>query len=103
MTTMMITDIVLYFCLFCSAAVTALSLYCLFRNDKVYELRVEMLHQIFEFYDINWRLDKMHEITYGQMVRSFKPLKPEYYYKDSSFLTKPSDKPVPSFIQLNKK
>lgn len=78
----------------------AIAILVLYRSSKVAKLRQEIIHDIFKFIDFDWRVDVFHSVSYGKMVFSVKPIKPESFYKDMSFL-KPSTKPVLSFMQIS--
>jgi hypothetical protein len=51
-----------------------------------------------DYRDWEWRLREMSKVSYNYMVYSFRSIKPESFYKDTSFLTEA--RPVRSPIQL---
>lgn len=73
----------------------AFTQFMLWRNDQVYKLHKRMSDRIHELSlkDIdagrpwNWRWEKYEEVKYETMLNRFwKPLKPEAFYSDLSFL-----------------
>lgn len=63
------------------------SILMLVRNNKVHEMRVEMLDQIFKCQDYKWRLSIFRGVSYDTMLFHFwKPLKPKSFYKQTDFL-----------------
>lgn len=59
----------------------------LIRNSKVYKLRQKMVDKIFSFSDWKWRLKIYETVSYNAMLYKFwKPVVPESFYDDLSFL-----------------
>ena len=68
----------------------------LYRNARVYNLRMQMIRDIFRFNDWAWRVEMYHEVSYDRMVLQFwKPVKPVSFYKDLSFWREENSYPQP--------
>lgn len=64
--------------------------YMLYRNTQVYRLREKMLNAMQKYSsesDPGWRIKAYESVSYNDMMHQFwKPLKPESFYDDVSFL-----------------
>lgn len=76
-------------------AVLAFAVYLLIRNERVYAFRKRLLNEVSAAaeHDIKngkpwgweWRYDRLGDVTYNEMMMSFKPLTIEQWYGDDSF------------------
>lgn len=67
--------------------VIVFSFYMMWRNSRVFQFRREISDIVFATDDWQWRLKVYRTVTYDQMMLQFwKPVKPESFYKDLSFL-----------------
>lgn len=63
------------------------SFYMLVRNQRVYSFRMGLIDRIFAFPDSSWRIARFDEVSYNDMMLNpLKPLKPEKWWSDTSFL-----------------
>lgn len=78
------------------------SIVLLHRNNRVYNLRTDLIDKVFSYPDYQWRVLIMKSVSYNRMVYSFwKSIKVESFYKDISFIQAPT-KPVLSWMQPNR-
>lgn len=71
------------------------------RNERTLAMRTSMLQDILyaSLHDLGndntWRYDKFNEVSYNTIMwKWWKPLKPEAFYDDTSFLEVGSEKPT---------
>jgi hypothetical protein len=83
----------LLFPIFAAVGVIVVSLFALYRNERVYRFRTGMIAQIRDVAMAErgrpwaWRYEAYDEVTYTEMMRRFwVPLSPEAWYADTSFL-----------------
>lgn len=96
--TFIITFLVIFFNLYAGAMV-----YILWRNNEVYIFKRDLLDVVSHLAkrDISrglpfmWRYDMLNSVRYRDILYSFKPLEPESYWEDLSFLD--SNVAVPSW------
>lgn len=77
------------------AALLFILIMCGFRrNNQVYKFRMELvewvhlgtLSDIDKDADWRWRFEALNTVSYWRMAFSFKPLKAENFYEDTTFL-----------------
>ena len=59
-----------------------LSFYGLYRNKKVYKYRRSLIVRIYYSENWNWLIIYYHNISYSEMLYSFKPLKDKYWFNE---------------------
>ena len=68
--------------------------FLLWRNRRTLELRLDVLQRastaaqrdIERGQEWYWRYEAMNQVSYDQILWNLKPFRPEYYWKDLSFL-----------------
>lgn len=75
----------------------------MYRTKRVAKLRRQILDDIFKFMDYEWRLKVYESVSFEKMVFNWRPIKPESFYKDLTFMQgyMPSQ-PVKSPLQMSK-
>ena len=82
-----------------------LNFWLMLRNQRVGRFRLELIDRITKAAETDiqgwplltwkWRYDILHQVSYERMLYQFwKPLRPEVWWKDTSFLNASRDDPA---------
>jgi hypothetical protein len=75
----------------------------MYRNGRITKMRRRMIETIAQCPDWQWRLKAFESVSYGAMMTRFwKPVRPEAFYADTTFLKPGIRGPVLSPFQLHR-